>query len=389
MVIKNRRVALNQNIFLTGGTGFVGRNLIPRILNQDLNAKVNVLVREKSKIDGKRRFIKILRSLRGEIDTEQAISRIKVIEGDIALKNFGLPDNEYSELASRVTHIIHSAASVEFQLPLQKARETNCIGTARVMELARHSRKTGKLKRVAYVSTAYVCGNRTGTIFESELKCGQEFSNTYEQSKYEAEQLASDLKSELPVTVFRPSIIVGDSKTGRTSAFNVLYYPLKLIYLGMLRFIPGSSQTPLDVVPVDFVCDAICHILLKTNKGVGETYHLTAGADRINTTGEIVEMAVDFFNHSTSSSRIYYPKFIPLELYRAIRWIFYSRAKYLLEKIEQYIPYLYCKKIFDNSNTLHVLRDSSITVPHFRHYYCRLLQYCIEVDWGKQLQPIL
>ena len=387
MLLK-KECAMKKNIFLTGGTGFVGRNLIPRILNQDLNAEVNVLVREKSKIDGKRRFVNFLNSLSEEIDIEQAISRSKVIEGDIALKNFGLPDKEYSELAGRVTHIIHSAASVEFQLPLQKARETNCTGTARVMELARHSQKAGKLKRVAYVSTAYVSGNRTGTIFESELKCGQEFSNTYEQSKYEAEQMVNDLKSELPVTVFRPSIIVGDSKTGRTSAFNVLYYPLKLIYLGMLRFIPGSSRTPLDVVPVDFVCDAICHILFKTNKGVGQTYHLTAGADRINTTGEIVEMAVDFFNHSISSSRIYNPKFIPLELYRAVRWIFYSRAKDLLEKIEQYIPYLYGKKIFDNSNTMHVLRDSSITVPHFHQYYRRLLQYCIEVDWGKQLQPM-
>lgn len=375
-----------QNVvFLTGATGLLGGSLIPRILKADPTSTLVLLVRGQSDIEAADRIDEVLLASSPEIDVDRASSRIQVVRGDITLAMLGLSEPIYRTLAEEVTHIIHSAASVKFQLPLASARAVNRDGTENVMALAKRAQQTGKLKRIAYISTAYVSGKRRGTIYEDELDCGQEFANTYEQTKFESELLVRRLMGELPITIFRPSIIVGDSKTGRTTAFNVLYFPLKLIYRGMLKILPGSESTPMDVVPVDYVSDVIEQIFLKTNDGIGRTYHLTAGKEKATTAGEIVELAVDYFNEAVQR-QIPHITFLPLPLFRAACRIFYEQAQRALDAMEAYEPYLRVRRIFDNTRTSAALRGTGIITPEFRMYYQPLLQYCIDADWGKQLK---
>jgi len=376
----------NKVIFLTGATGLVGSNLIPRILKNDTTTRLILLIRGDSDNKAEERVDEVLWALSSEIDFRQAKKRIQVVRGDITLRKLGLSDSLYARLAKEITHIIHSAATVQFHLPLECARLVNCEGTKNVMALATCGQKNGKLQRVAYISTAYVSGNREGRILEDQLNCGQKFSNTYEQTKFESEKFLQGLMDELPITIFRPSIIVGDSRTGKTTAFNALYVPLKLIYRGLVKILPGSRYTSMDVVPVDFVCDAINHIFLKTNQTMGKVYHLTAGEKNATTAGGIVDLAVEYFGQRAGKDQITQIKFLPLELYRWVMPLLQSNGNRVWQAMEIYEPYLCTERTFDNTNTALALQGTNITPPQFKMYCQTILEYCIETDWGKRLR---
>lgn len=375
---------MNQIVFLTGATGLVGGNLIPRILKDYNIIRLVLLVRGSSDREAEQRVDEMLGTLSPEIDKNQAKERIQVVRGDITLDKLGLAENLYDSLAKEVTHIIHSAATVQFQLPLECARLVNCTGTENVMTLAHYAQNRGRLKGVAYVSTAYVSGDRGRRILETELDCGQQFSNTYERTKLESEKIVHQWMNELPVTIFRPSIIVGDSKTGRTTAFNVLYPPLKLIQRGLIQVLPGSENTPLDVVPVDFVADAIDHVFLKTEQGIGKTYHLTVGEGNSTTTGEVVDKAIDYFNKT--GGHLHRVKFMLVERYHKAKQSLLGHERRIWQAMEIYEPYLCVNRTFDNSNTRFALRGTGITVPDFKTYCHTILGYCIQTDWGKRLR---
>jgi long-chain acyl-CoA synthetase len=379
---------MNKIVFLTGATGLVGGNLIPRILKDHSITRLVLLIRGGSDREAELRVDQMLEAVTPEIDKDQAKRCIQVVRGDITLDRLGLSENLYNSLAKEVTHIIHSAATVQFQLPLECASLINCTGTKNVMTLAQCAQKTGRLKGVAYVSTAYVSGDLGGRILETELDCGQQFSNTYERTKLESEKIVRQLMNELPITIFRPSIIVGDSKTGRTTAFNVLYPPLKLIYHNLIHILPGSSHLPLDIVPVDFVTDAIDHISLKTNQGISNTYHLTAGEKHSTTTGEVVDLAIEYFNKTKTAGFLQRIQFMPLEQYRLVKESLRVHEKRVWQMMETYKPYLCVKRIFDNSNTLSSLRGTSITVPDFKAYCQAIFGYSLQADWGKRLKNV-
>ncbi|MBI4428383.1 MAG: SDR family oxidoreductase [Ignavibacteriales bacterium] len=380
---------MNKVIFLTGATGLVGSNLISRILRDNSDARLMLLIRGGSDAEAQQRLDHLLRELPEEMGHDEIRERTIAARGDVTKPRLGLTHHQYAELVSEVTHIIHSAASVQFQLPLEEARRINFRGTENVMSLAQEAYQSGKLRRIAYISTAYVAGKRSGRIYENELEGRYGFSNTYEQSKFESEQHVHALMDRLPITVFRPSIIVGDSQTGRTTAFNVLYFPLKLIYHGLLNILPGSPRTPTDVVPVDYVSNALCHIFLKTDEGIGKTFHLTAGESAATTAGEVVNLAVEFFNRMTDRREIPYVKFLPLRIFHVFRRMMFNRAKRALRLIDAYESYLSIPKNFDNSNTMEALRGTSIGVPRYKSYQERILRYCVEHEWGKRPVPAI
>jgi thioester reductase-like protein len=375
---------LNKIVFLTGATGLVGGNLIPRILKDQNVIRLILLIRGGSDKKAEQRVDEMLGTLYPKMDKDQAKTRIQVVRGDITLDKLGLSENVYNNLAKEVTHIIHSAATVQFQLPLECARLVNCTGTENVMNLAHCAQKSGNLKRVAYISTAYVAGDREGLILETELDYGQQFSNTYERTKLEAEKIIRLWMNKLPVTIFRPSIIVGDSQTGRTTAFNVLYPPLKLIHHGLVQVLPGSENTSLDVVPVDFVADAINYLFLKTNHGIGKTYHLTAGKENSTTVAEVVDGAVDYFNRI--GGNLQRVKFMSVERYHKVEKSLLGYARRIWQAMEMYEPYVSVNRIFDNGNTCSALQGTGITVPDFRTYFHTILGYCLQTDWGKSLK---
>jgi thioester reductase-like protein len=356
-------------VLLTGATGFVGMELLARRLERS-DRPVVTIVRAPSDQEAQRRVETVLANLFGARAGWYA-GQVTAVAGDLTVPRFGLDRGRWERLAARVGTIVHSAASVSFTLPLNEARAVNLEGTRRVLELARRAEELGGLDRYAHISTAYVAGTFSGRFGERNLDVGQDFHNSYEQSKFEAEQLVRS-HADLPFTILRPSIVVGDRNSGWTSAFNVLYWPLRALARGMFPAIPASETAPVDVVSVDYVADAI-HSLCESPGGLGETYHLTAGP-QASTMGEIVRFASGYFRRPT-------PRFLPPAEFAAVH---HGVARSALEGGQVYFPYFSVTTTFDDACTRARLEPAGISVTPLRDYLGRLLDFATRTGWGKR-----
>ena len=222
--------------------------------------------------------------------------RMHAVPGDVEQPELGLDEPTRESLAGRVTDIVHSAASVSFTDPLEDMRRINVEGTRRVLDLAERCNEHGGLRRFSHISTAYVAGTQEGDFRESVLDVGQDFHNDYERTKFEAEKLVRERRGRLPVRVMRPSIIVGERASGWTASFNVLYGPLKAFARGALPALPADPAAPVDVVPVDYVADAVFTLANEPPAGPEEpdTYHLVAGR-QATTVDRLVKLSARLF----------------------------------------------------------------------------------------------
>jgi long-chain acyl-CoA synthetase len=259
-------------ILLTGATGFLGAQ-IARLLLRDTDHTLAVLVRGHSEEEARRRLDRVWS---GWPETRRGLAsgRVRVLPGDLCLPGLGLDPDAYAELKSTLTHIIHAAAELRLDGEPEELRRINVGGTASLLELARAAHADHGLERYAHVSTAYVAGCRTGDVAEEELTDRYGFSNAYEQTKYEGEMLVRKAMRELPVCVFRPGMVVGDSHTGEIRAFNTVYVPLRLYLAGRLRLIPARPELRMNLVPVDYVATAITRLAFD-RRAIGLTFHLT------------------------------------------------------------------------------------------------------------------
>ncbi|HXF99343.1 MAG TPA: SDR family oxidoreductase, partial [Bacteroidota bacterium] len=244
---------MHKHFFITGGTGLVGKNLIPRLLNRFPGSTITLLVRGEDEEEARERTKMIAQEIAMEFNIPDAPQRIDGVLGDVGLDHCGLTPAQLERIVAETTHIIHGAATIRFDHPIDEARAINCGGTRRMLAIAHMCAERGRLERFVYIGSSSVSGQRSGHIYEHELEMGQKFFNTYEQSKNESERLVRNNFDRIPCTVFRPSIIIGDSRTGKTSSFNVIYIPLRLVYKGMLTYVPGTPDTLLDLVPIDWV----------------------------------------------------------------------------------------------------------------------------------------
>jgi thioester reductase-like protein len=355
-------------VLITGATGFVGMELLARYLERG-ERPVVALVRAGSDRGARARVDAVLENLFGPRAGDYG-ERVQAFRAELTAPRLGLSREQFDTLARQVSTIVHGAASVSFTLPLREARAINAEGTRRVLELAEHAAACGALERYAHVSTAYVAGTHAGHYFESDLDVGQTFHNTYEQSKFEAERLV--WSSGVPFTILRPSIVVGDRASGWTAAFNVLYWPLRALARGLFEAVPAAPSTPVDVVSIDYVADAI-HALCESSDGVGATYHLTAGADA-STLGEIVSFASRYFGKP--SPRLLTPtEFAKIEPRCA--------SPLALEGGRAYFPYFSIATVFDDTEARARLEPAGIRVSPLREYLGRLLDFATRSGWGK------
>lgn len=269
-----------DTVLLTGATGQVGGALLPALL-ADPDQRVIAVVRARDEAHLALRLA-ALREPLGE-----AAGRLDAVRGDVTLPDLGLAPADLDRVRSEATSVLHGAAAVRFDQDEADAVAQNVGGTLNALALARSLHEAGRLRRLDFVGTAYVAGDRRGPVFEHECDVGQGFRNSYERSKCRAEMIVRDAGRSLPVAIHRPAIVVGDSRTGVTRAFNVLYWPLKIYARGGWRTFPGSPDVTVDVVPVDWVASAITR--LRRDAGtVGGCFHLAAG-DAAPTVEAIVE----------------------------------------------------------------------------------------------------
>lgn len=349
----------------------VGREILARAAIDPEVTQLLCLIRPTGQESAQERLAALCQTMAVPVGAARAVA------GDVTEPGLGVPVEDLAD----VTHVIHCAASVSFDLPLAEARGVNVTGTQHVLDACR---TMPLLKRLDAVSTCYVAGRRTGLILESDLEHDSGFHNTYEQTKYESEILLRGAMSELPIAVHRPSIVVGDSRTGRTGAWKVLYWPLKVIARGWLPVIPYDADSRLDIVPVDFVADGVL-TLASDPTTVGGTFHLAAGPGRDTTTGELFSRV---FRKLDRRPPLRVP---PAVFRRGIRPLLLvvpsQRLKRTLTAGLVYRPYLELGLRFDTTQADDHLAPAGVTCPAVTDYIDTIVQTALDTDFGRRPTP--
>jgi len=336
-------VTAHSRILLTGATGFLGMEVLARLLERT-DREVLCLVRASDAAAAEERLDAVLATLYRDASPYRA--RVRALPGDLTA-GIVAPDAE-------VDVVCHCAASIAFDLPLDEARAINVEGTRAMLGLAR----AVGARRFVHVSTAYVAGTHSGVFTEEML--GSEFRNTYEQTKCEAERIVGAV-SGMEVAIARPSIVMGESDTGWTPAFNVLYWPLRAFARGLFDRVPANPDGRVDVVPVDYVADGIAKLV--ENDATG-TFNLVCGADA-TTVDELSELACSHFDR-------------PRPPY-AQSGAFGDAAA--VEHGAVYIPYFDMDVVFDDTRTRALL---GLQAPNVRTYFDTLMDYADLAKWGKR-----
>jgi thioester reductase-like protein len=352
-------------VFFTGFPGFIGRKLVARLLADDPEVRIAALVEEKMAGDAR--------------DCAQKIDggdRIEVITGDITDRRLGLEDGDYDRLTGEMTSAHHLAAIYNLAVPFEIAQKVNVDGTGNVLELCA---RADNLDRLNYVSTAYVAGLRKGVVYEHELNLGQEHKNHYESTKFQAEVWVREYMDKVPTTVYRPAIVVGDSKTGETQKFDGPYYILRTIQrMGSAPLATfGRSDAPFNVVPVDFIVDAIAAAAADSN-AVGETLHLVDPEPV--TAAELFRALAREYADREPKMRVS-AKMVENSLrFAPVRKAFHGAPR-------ESIQYLNHPVTFDTRRAQHVLGRSGVRVPKFEEYVANMVSFFREHEDDPKFEP--
>ena len=274
-------------VLVTGAAGFLGTEVSLRLL-RDTDLPIVALVRGKD-VEGATRRLRRAWWGRPELAAEIG-RRVEVVRGDVSLPGLGLSAETYGGLSSRITHLVHAAADLRLDAPIEELRKTNVDGVRHALDLARTAARDHAFHRFAHVSTAYVAGLRRGEVAEEDLDERYGFANPYERSKHEGERLVREAGEELPVSIFRPGMVVGDSQTGEARTYNTVYVPLRLYLTGRIRIAPVRPALRVNLVPVDYVADAIARLALDP-RATGLTFHLLPPHDALPTARDLLDAA--------------------------------------------------------------------------------------------------
>lgn len=298
-----QNTAVNKTIVITGATGALGSELLPRLLLRYPEHNVVAIVRGRSQSDVEQRLIQAVDA--PEVWKKYA-DRIEVWRGDVGLPMFGLGDEQAQQLCARTDKVFHLAANVRFSATLPESRAGNVDTTRLIIDFSRrcHAARGGDFQ-LHYASTAYVVGDRRGPLYEHELDCGQGFSNAYEQSKLEAERLVAASRSEMSVTIYRPSQVIclsGDGKVRKLFGF-LEFLKLACNKKTQIRYFPGCPDVRTDMVPIDFVCDGIAYLSGEAD-ALGKNHLLAAGLEHSLPLHQVGDIALGTIRGYTEPSDV-------------------------------------------------------------------------------------
>ncbi len=374
----------DPTVFLTGFPGFLGSALLERLLSRG-DGPVACLVQPKYADVARERAREIAANVRGtesesvgrigsddDADAVETVSddgdadAIRLVEGDITDPDLGLGDDR--DALDAVTELYHLAAVYDLGVERDLAEAVNVRGTEHVLALA----ESLDVDRFHYVSTCYVSGRYDGVFTADHLREGQSFNNHYEETKYRAEVAVQERMAEgFPATIYRPAIVVGDSETGETEKFDGPYNLLQLILaqprlLSATFTLPNSADAELNVVPRDFVVDAIAHISARGD-AVGEVYQLCDPAPL--SVPAFVDALADATDHRT----------VRLPTTMGIATAATNALDRLgIESDPHTFPYLDHPTRYACPNTTRALAGSDVSVPPFESYVDRLVAFARE-----------
>jgi thioester reductase-like protein len=348
-----------ESIFLTGFPGFIAGRLLEKLAKPEtqffLLVQPHFVERAIAEVEAIAEATGI------------ALESFVIVEGDITEPQLGISNDDLEAIQFETTDIFHLAAAYDLAVPKDAAFEVNLEGTKNVNDLAASIKN---LRRYNYVSTCYVAGKREGVIQESELEHNAGFRNFYEETKYLAEVQVEQLKGHLPVTIYRPSVVVGDSQTGETAKYDGIYYLINYLRKApsLLRVVNvGNKDVRLNLVPVDFVVDAIA-ALARDTRAAGKTIALADPAPL--TTAELFDaIAVEL---SGRKSEFHPPP-------RLVEWFLNLSISPPITGLPTYgVPYFFISQAYDTMVAKGLLAKHKIFCPRFGDYVGNLLDFVEE-----------
>jgi thioester reductase-like protein len=363
------------HVLLTGASGTIGSALVPRLLAEPAQ-QVTLLLRAGHQGDLPDR-LSSLRAAWALADGDPRLQRLHAVQGDIAQPQLGLSEAQQAELAQRCTHIIHCAASVKLNMALDEAQATAVTPTRSILALARRCAAHGQLQKIDLVSTVGVWGRTPGAMPERRLPEVTEFHNTYEAAKAEAERVVWAEGDGLPITVHRPSMVVGDSRDGRVIHFQVFYHLCEFLS-GSRTFgiMPTLGHTRLDTVPVDWVADAIAWASAHPQTA-GQIFHLCSGPDRaipITTLQQVVRDTWQRHGRQLPTLRTLDRRWLE-RLVPVIGALAGARTRRALRGLPPVLAYLAEDQGFSNTDSLRRLQAAGLPLPDVHQYLGPVLQH--------------
>lgn len=346
-----------MSTLITGSTGFVGREVLFKILEDEPETQVSLIVRPAKNCSAKQRVLKMLKRRFTPIEFARHWERIKVFEGSLSEKKFGLVEADYHYLLDSTEAIFHSAATIKFNLPKKEAAQINIKGTQEVLDLAWSCYSTGRFKALYHISTAYVTG-RQRNITPAQ---GKSFANTYEETKHEAEQVvASYINQGLPAIVFRPSIISGNSKTGEITSNNIIFKFFYMFSKETFNQFPCCESSSLNIIPIDYFITTMFSII-HSGLAMGKRFNISNDTN-LNFTNMVRKVC-----HRLNTKA---PEFIaPKDIHKL-------KLKEL-ENIQSFLPYFEESHTFDLSSTKEVLQENYKPCPDVTSGLYENLDYCL------------
>ncbi|MEQ1605051.1 MAG: SDR family oxidoreductase [Pyrinomonadaceae bacterium] len=348
-----------ESIFITGFPGFIAGRLFEHLIKPETQFFVLVQPQfvQKAMIE-----LEEIAELR-QIPVESFV----IVEGDITLPNLGISNDDLQTIQYETTDVFHLAAAYDLGVSKDVAFNVNLEGTKHVNDLVCSIKN---LHRYNYVSTCYVAGNRTGVILETELEHKAGFRNFYEETKYLAEIEVEKLKSHLPVTIFRPSVVVGDSITGETVKYDGIYYLINYLRKApaILRLLNiGNPSVRLNLVPVDFVVKSIA-ALSQDPITIGKTIAIADPAPM--TTSEIFDVIAKDLSGRRSEFQL------PM---RIAEWFLHTGISPAITGLPHHgVPYFFLSQTYDTSLANELLPLHGIACPRFDTYAGNLMDFVYE-----------
>lgn len=357
-------------VFLTGSTGYIGAHVVAELLQRHRDS-LNLLIRARDQREAEQR---LWRALQLHLDFPRfhdfLRSRITMLRGDLTKPKFGLPEDHYVRLVESTNAVIHCAAS------LNRRSERSCLninlrGTLEVIKVAAAARDHHGLRRFSHVSTVAVAGHRSHEVVREDeaIDWSRSDYDPYARTKKFCEHMIRELLPDVPRTIFRPSIVLGDSRRPETTQFDMVR---AFVFLAGLPLLPLRPSDRVDIVPVDFVAESIVALHQK-EKPVYDTYHLSSGIG-----SQTYQELTDALAAARGRGK---PLYLP-GLEGPFTWVVDRLANWHGTAIghgssllKVFLPYLVWNTVFDNTR---VVTELGRTPTPFSHYSYPLLKYSEE-----------
>ncbi len=368
---------------VTGATGVVGSAIVPRLAALP-DTTVRVLMRPKKGSELSARFAELLAFWDAHYPEERAASggfatRVQPVAGEITEPALGLSAADRETLAADCTHIVHCAASVRMNLPLAEARQTALFPVASVIELGKQCRQ---LQKVEFVSTVGVGGRWRGPLPERWITEPREFHNTYEASKAEAEELVRcEVDAGFPATIHRPSMVVGDARSGAVIHFQIFYFICEFLS-GMRTFgiYPRLGDATLDIVPNDFVAAAIVAASREPSTA-GAIFHLCSGPTRAVRLVELRERVREIFRAGGLmgwTPQLDFTRDTFMAIMRGVARLLPERERRAVATLPIYLDYLSGIQQFGNDDSVRRLQALGVQTPDNNEVLTRVLGWYVQ-----------